>query len=262
MEKVIQINKEKSKEYWNKNLDPQNVGGPDEVRDVDLEIKFHRHFDQKFAERFIGNVIGKTICDIGGGLGTNAIHFAKQGARVIVVDFSENRLEKIEELAKKMGLEGNIQCVCSCMENIPLCSESIDIVYTKAVLIHSCDLLKTLKEIRRILKKNGKFVFIEPKKSNPFVELYRELFAPKEWKDIVNYFELSQERMIRTIFSTSKTKLFFIFGFFPFIFQFKWRNLFLFKFLSYVIYPLDFLLLKIPFLKKLGWFAVIYGKKT
>ena len=52
-----------------------------------------------------------------------------------------------------------------------------DLIYGTGVL-HHLELEKCLNEIRRILKKDGEIIFIEPMGTNPFINLYR-LLTPK-----------------------------------------------------------------------------------
>ena len=55
-------------------------------------------------------------------------------------------------------------------------SASFDIAYGSGIL-HHLNLNKSLNELKRILKKDGKIIFIEPMATNPFINLYRK-FTP------------------------------------------------------------------------------------
>ena len=68
------------------------------------------------------------------------------------------------------------------MENTKLSSNYFDIIYGVGIL-HHLNLNKTVKEIERLLKKNGSLIFIEPLGTNPFINLYRKLTPNSRSKD-------------------------------------------------------------------------------
>lgn len=60
----------------------------------------------------------------------------------------------------------SVNVVCNIESNLPFKYESVDIVYCRHVLEHIGDLETLLKEITRILKRDGKIVIIVPHFSN------------------------------------------------------------------------------------------------
>jgi ubiquinone/menaquinone biosynthesis C-methylase UbiE len=62
-----------------------------------------------------------------------------------------------------------IDCESLCFDN-----DSFDLVIGRAIL-HHLDLSRALPEIHRVLKKNGRGLFIEPLGMNPLINLYRKL---------------------------------------------------------------------------------------
>jgi ubiquinone/menaquinone biosynthesis C-methylase UbiE len=108
--------------------------------------------------RLLGNVKRKNILELGCGGGQCSISFAKQGAKCTGLDLSEEQIKHAKKLAKKEKvsvkfLKKDIQT----LEGIK--SESYDIVFSAFALQYVSDLTKCFKEISRVLKKKGIFVF-------------------------------------------------------------------------------------------------------
>jgi len=111
--------------------------------------------------RFI-NALPKNYvtADIACGNGRHLIPFAKRCKRVIGLDFSKELLKIVKEKLEKEKLD-NVELLHSNVLELPLKDESIDAVLFIAA-IHNIkgreNRIKTLKEIKRILKKNGKIL--------------------------------------------------------------------------------------------------------
>ena len=108
--------------------------------------------------RLLGNVKGKKILEIGCGGGQCSIAFAREGARCTGIDISEEQLKFARELAKKNKvnvkfIQGDIQTLKGIKSN------SFDIVFSAWALQYVPDLTKCFKEICRVLRKKGLFVF-------------------------------------------------------------------------------------------------------
>src|SRR6478672_1973713 len=57
--------------------------------------------ENKFILRKMGDLAGKTVLDIGAGLGESSVYFALQGARVTTTDISPMMVEKVRQLAQQ-----------------------------------------------------------------------------------------------------------------------------------------------------------------
>ena len=82
---------------------------------------------------------GKRVLEIGCGIGTDTINFARRGASVTAVDLSEKSLEITRARAKVFGLSDRIQLFCADAErltsSIPV--EKYDLIYSFGVIHHS-----------------------------------------------------------------------------------------------------------------------------
>ncbi|MBR9682839.1 MAG: class I SAM-dependent methyltransferase [Candidatus Aenigmarchaeota archaeon] len=129
--------------------------------------------------RLLGKVKGKKILEIGCGGGQCSIAFAKEGANVTGVDISEEQLKYAENLAKKNKVK--VKFVQSDVQTLKqFKSNGYDIVFSTWALQYIPDLKKCFKEVHRILKKNGLFVF-------SFGHPFHENINPKTTKLKYNY---------------------------------------------------------------------------
>jgi len=102
-----------------------------------------------------GRYKGKKVLEIGCGMGTMAMNWAKQGAHVTAVDLNPVAIEQTKNRFKLHDLKGTIkQCDANILD---FKDESFDYVYSWGVLHHSPDLEKSLDELFRVLKTDGEF---------------------------------------------------------------------------------------------------------
>ncbi len=252
----------KQKDYWDKNLDIQNIEknvGPKFIQDFDFETEkgFYLSPEQIYAYMEMDDLNNKKVLEIGAGIGINAFIMARKGAKVFALDVSGERLRIMSKLSERLDLKKQIYPSIMPAELMAFKNNSFDVVYTKSVLIH-LDLEKVIPEVYRVLKSGGKAVFVEPLKYNPFVNLYRCLFAPKEWRSLAKYFSFDSINQLGKQFDNFQHREFFLLSFFSFLWQFKFKNLN--KFLNSLNRwsKLDRFLLKVfPFLKRFCWMSVI-----
>ena len=108
--------------------------------------------------KLLGNVKGKKILEIGCGGGQCSIAFSKQGAKCTGIDITKEQLKYAEKLAKKNKtkinfIQGDIQTLKGIKSN------SYDIVFSAFALQYIPNLTRCYKEIYRVLKRKGIFVF-------------------------------------------------------------------------------------------------------
>jgi tRNA (uracil-5-)-methyltransferase TRM9 len=101
------------------------------------------------------------ILDIGCGNGRNLLFFAKRGFEVYGLDFSKEMIEQAKEMFKKNKIEiKEKQLIVADMKNIPFKNESFDYIISVASFHHlpKKDHQEAIKEIKRVLKKNGECI--------------------------------------------------------------------------------------------------------
>jgi len=101
--------------------------------------------------------VGLEILDVGCGGGLLAEEFAALGARVTGVDPSAGSLEAARAHARATGFEIRYQHGVG--EQLPLPDASFDAVYCCDVLEHVDDVGRTVREIARVLRPGGVFLY-------------------------------------------------------------------------------------------------------
>ncbi len=98
------------------------------------------------------------ILEIGAGTGTNLRYYPKN-TKLIFLEPNPIMRKHIERKTLHSGIK--IIVLKNNAEKIPLKDESVDFVVSTLVLCSVENVDKVLKEIYRVLKKGGKFIFIE-----------------------------------------------------------------------------------------------------
>lgn len=101
------------------------------------------------------------ILDIGCGGGRNIERFASQvsSGRVIGIDYSEVSVEKSSELNRKAIDEGKVEVIQGSVSEMPFEDNSFDIVTGFETIYFWPDFINDLKEVNRVLKKDGMVFF-------------------------------------------------------------------------------------------------------
>lgn len=94
---------------------------------------------------------GRRVLEIGCGLGTDTINFARAGAVVTAVDLSSRSLQLAQERARIFGVADRIRFVEADAERLSSFVEpqAYDLVYSFGVVHHSPQPARILQEIRR-----------------------------------------------------------------------------------------------------------------
>lgn len=120
--------------------------------------RYRKGYPSELYERLKKYDVGvkdQSILDLGTGTGYFARGLAKQGANVTGVDISKALLEEAKKLDQESNV--NIHYINSEAESLPFSSSKFDVV-TAAQCWHWFQSEEVLKEIRRVLKKQGKLV--------------------------------------------------------------------------------------------------------
>lgn len=106
------------------------------------------------------DVAGRSVLDIGCGLGGVDIHLLQQhrAARVTGIDVDARLIERCVELAAKYGLAGQTDFVCVEPGPLPFADTSFEIVTSKDSIIHIADKHALAADVYRVLQPDGWFV--------------------------------------------------------------------------------------------------------
>ena len=130
---------------------------------------------EKLAAR-VALTADSVVVDLGAGYGGSARVLAcMYGCRVICLNLSreENRKNRQKNLAA--GLGSRVAVVDGSFEKIPLPDQSASVVWSQDALLHAGDRMAVLREVHRVLKPGGHFVFTDPMRTD---ECPTEALAP------------------------------------------------------------------------------------
>ena len=116
----------------------------------------HLHHKQPFDRLFpYERFRGKRVLEIGCGMGAMAALWASRGAEVTAVDLAPRSVEMTRRRLSLMGLAGKV--IEADGRTLPFSDGEFDYVYSWGVLHHSPDLALSLREMMRVLRRNGEF---------------------------------------------------------------------------------------------------------
>lgn len=103
---------------------------------------------------------GKTILDIGSGLGGPAFHLANRhnSKKIIGIELQEELVRRATETARSRGLDQVIEFKRVQPGPLPFNDETFDIVFSKDSIIHVPDKAAMVEEIKRVLVPGGRVV--------------------------------------------------------------------------------------------------------
>lgn len=141
------------RETWEQEYrDPKLLQTGEEPRsDLKRYIKFLRKVEGVYPENL-------TILDLGSGAGKNANYLAEMGNKVIGVEISPTAIEIARSRAKEMGVDVDYRMLDMGKE-YPFDGEFFDLVIDimSSNSLNEKERTVYLKEVKRVLKKNGHF---------------------------------------------------------------------------------------------------------
>jgi SAM-dependent methyltransferase len=160
--------------YWNRR--------PCNIRHSQRAIGTKEYFDEVEARKYFvephipgfaefARWAGKSVLEIGCGLGTDATNFARAGARYTGVDVSDVSLDVARKRFDVFGLSGEF--IAGNAETLPagLPAASFDLVYSFGVIHHTPDPRAVIESARHVVRGDG--------------ELRIMLYARHSWKALM-----------------------------------------------------------------------------
>jgi SAM-dependent methyltransferase len=132
---------------------------------------------KSMAEALLHLLPPMVIADLGAGEGAFALLLAQRAKKVIAVDTSAKMIEVGRDQALRHGVE-NVEYRLGDMEELPIDSASVDLVFFSQSLHHALHPDRAVSEANRILVPGGRIVILDLVKHR--FEEARELYAD-EW---------------------------------------------------------------------------------
>ncbi|KAB1065949.1 methyltransferase domain-containing protein [Salibacter halophilus] len=107
------------------------------------------------------------VLDMGSGYGGSARYLVSQfGCHVTCINLSDTENERNKVRTKEKGLEEYIDIHSDNFEKMPYDDESFDLIWMQDAILHSGNKEQVFKEIQRVLKPGGHFIFTDPMQSD------------------------------------------------------------------------------------------------
>ncbi|MBE0448990.1 MAG: class I SAM-dependent methyltransferase [Actinobacteria bacterium] len=154
--------KEKVRQYWEQEPcgSSQQITGASDKGSIEW---FKRIEEYRYnVEPFIHSVAkftrhhGEKVLEVGVGSGTDHLQWARAGAECYGVDLTDAAIETTRAHLSIYGFKSNLQRIDA--EELPFDDESFDIVYSWGVIHHTENPERIIREIKRVLKKEGVFI--------------------------------------------------------------------------------------------------------
>ena len=131
---------------------PKPVG----TREYFDEVEARKYFVEPHIARFaeFPRWCGKKVLEIGCGIGTDTINFARNGASVTATDISTKSLEIVEQRAEVFGVQDAVHFYCVNAENLApsLPDQTFDLVYSFGAIHHTPHPDRVIAQIRRYVR--------------------------------------------------------------------------------------------------------------
>ncbi|MCS7177282.1 MAG: class I SAM-dependent methyltransferase [Candidatus Kapabacteria bacterium] len=153
--------KEQVRQYWDQQpCGTQFTHLPWGTSEFFTEVERFRYAVQPFMHRLIGfhRYAGKRVLEIGCGLGTDLLQFARGGATVTGIDLSPQSVELARQHFELRGQEGTF--LVADVEQLPFPDNTFDVVYSFGVLHHTPNIQHALAEIYRVLVPGGEVILM------------------------------------------------------------------------------------------------------
>ncbi|MDI3478190.1 MAG: hypothetical protein PWQ59_1715 [Thermoanaerobacterium sp.] len=121
---------------------------------------------KRWRKMLWSEVSGNTILEAGIGTGSNILYYP-EGKNIYGIDFSPKMVEIAKDKAKRYGKDVDIRVMD--IENLEFNDNTFDAIVTSCVFCSVPDPIKGLKELKRVLKNDGKLFMLEHVRSKKLI---------------------------------------------------------------------------------------------
>jgi len=254
-------------DQWARSLPPEKIP----IREV---FELPTAMENRFILRQMGDLGGRSLLDIGAGLGESAVYFALGGARVTATDLSTEMVRCATELARHHGTQ--IEGIVSPAESLGVPDGQFDMVYIANTIHHVADRRRLFEQIHRALKPGGRFFSIDPLAYNPVINVYRHMATQVRTEDEAPL-TFADVSLAREFFPDTRHREFWIASLSLFLKYYLidrvhpntdryWKRIFTeSKSSLWWWYPLrtaDRVLTRLPLVRRMAWNIVMWGRKS
>jgi ubiquinone/menaquinone biosynthesis C-methylase UbiE len=149
--------KDQVRSFWNRTpCGSWDATAPEGTPEYFAQIEARRYELEPFIGRFaqFRTTSGQSVLEIGVGLGTDHVQFARAGASMHGVDLTDKGVDLVGRRLELEGLSSELRVADA--EQLPFETDSFDYVYSWGVLHHTPDTPRAVAEAIRVLKPGGR----------------------------------------------------------------------------------------------------------
>jgi SAM-dependent methyltransferase len=148
-------------QYWNERIHDLEmtkhpVGTPEFFLDLDAYRFEKLHYLPRIVD--FNGFRGKRLLEVGCGIGTDLVRFARGGALCTGVDLSQTAIDLARKNFAASGVTADLQVGNG--EALPFEDASFDVVYGHGVVQYTSDPVRLIKECHRVLRSGGHGIFM------------------------------------------------------------------------------------------------------
>jgi ubiquinone/menaquinone biosynthesis C-methylase UbiE len=190
--------------YWNERIHDlemtdQPVGTREFFDDLD-EYRFDKlHYLPRLVD--FGAYRGRSLLEVGCGIGTDLVRFARGGAVVTGVDLSTTAIELARKNFDLHGVTA-ARLQAGDGEALPFTDESFDVVYGHGVVQYTGNAPRLIAECHRVLKPGGEAIFMVYNRISWLNALSKVMKVPLEHEDapVLKKYSMAEFRRLLTPF--------------------------------------------------------------
>ena len=133
------------------------------------------------AENYLGDLMRRSILEVGCGRGATLVELARRGANVVGLDYSEEALAVCKALESRNGIAGRATFVKGDARSLPFPGESFDFVFSVGLIEHFLHPDTILAEQHRVLKPGGIIFLQVPQKYSAYTAVKKLLIRMGKW---------------------------------------------------------------------------------
>jgi ubiquinone/menaquinone biosynthesis C-methylase UbiE len=145
---------------------------------------------------------GRTLLEVGCGIGTDLVRFARGGALVTGVDLSTTAIELAKQNFALHG-ESAQELRVADGEALPFPDASFDVVYAHGVVQYTADAPQLIRECHRVLKPGGEAIFMVYNRVSWLNALSKVMKVPLEHEDapVLNKYSMAEFKALLAPFA-------------------------------------------------------------
>lgn len=208
-------------DFWSRRVNAERIMGKDVTEHArgedgyfaDLErqrYRSHRHLKPWIAAM----TPGRTVLEIGSGVGLDSFTMAKHGLNVTAIDLTHVGVATARGRFARHGLAGRFAVSDAC--NLPVANDTFDYVYSFGVLHHAADTEHSIREVFRVLKPGGQARIMLYNRHSLNELVHRLVRVPFEERDelcpVVRRFSHKEVEALFGQFSSVQQSLEYVYG--------------------------------------------------